>query len=123
VALTAAQADYLLEEWARWQRCDPLTMDWSHSTAFGKCIKPDPVPAREPVDEDRALRTDRVIAKLPGRLRFLVKLHYLDSVPIDVKARRMRIAREGYKRLLEGAQRVVGERLDQPPSRRHSVPR
>jgi DNA-directed RNA polymerase specialized sigma24 family protein len=115
VALTAAQADYLLEEWARWQRCDPLTMD--------KCIKPDPVPAREPVDEDRALRTDRVIAKLPGRLRFLVKLHYLDSVPIDVKARRMRIAREGYKRLLEGAQRVVGERLDQPPSRRHSVPR
>jgi hypothetical protein len=112
VALSAKETDYLLDEWARWQRMDPYTMSWPKSAPFGRYIKPDPVPAREPVDEERALATDRVLARMPRRYRFLVRMHYLDSAPIDAKARRMRMGRKAYLLLLEGVQRVVGARLD-----------
>jgi hypothetical protein len=112
VALSAAQADMLLAEWARWQSADPLEMDWPHSTAFGRHIKPDPSPPREPVDDERAYRTDRVIARLPRRYRFLIRLHYLDPAPVDSKARRLRMRRQAYLLLLTGVQRVVGARLD-----------
>lgn len=109
--MTPALADYLLEEWARWQRETVIHTGWPTSTPFGRHIVPDPAPSRLPVDDDRALKTDRVLAKLPGRYRFLVKLHYLDPAPIDQKARRLRLGRPGYKLLIKGVQSVVAHKL------------
>lgn len=105
-------AGYLLEEWARWCRHDPLPMDWPHATSFGKLIKPDPRPATEPIDVLRAAATDRVVARLPGRVRFLINLHYLDTGPIDAKARRLRMRRQRYLDLIDGVCRVVALRID-----------
>jgi hypothetical protein len=110
--MSPAEADLLLDEWARWQRNDPLKMDWATATPFGRQIKPDPAPSREPIDVERAYRTDRALAKLPKRYRFLIRLHYLDHAPIDAKARRMRMGRKCYLLLIVGVQRVVGIRLD-----------
>jgi DNA-directed RNA polymerase specialized sigma24 family protein len=101
-----------LDEWARWQGVDPLTMSWKHATSFGRMIKPDPRPAREPVDEERAIRTDKVVAKLPGRLRFLVKLHYLDRAPDEAKARRQGCSRNTYRERMRGVLAIVADRLD-----------
>lgn len=106
-------AGYLLEEWARWcQGGDTLEIGWPPSTPFGKLIKPDPRPASLPIDVERAYLTDRIVARLPTRYRFLVKLHYLDPAPIDAKARRMRLGRNGYLHLIEGVCRVVAIKLD-----------
>lgn len=111
--MTPAEADYLLDEWARWQRADPLTMGWPDATPFGRQIKPDPAPSRIPIDDDRALRTDRVLAKMPARIRFIAKMHYLDLAPIDQKARRLRLGRKAYLAKIEGIKRVVAARLDE----------
>ena len=110
--MTPAQADVLLEEWARWQCEDVVRCGWPTATPFGRQIKPDPTPARMPIDEQRAYETDRVIARLPGRYRFLIRMHYLDPAPTDTKARRLRLGRKGYLLLLKGVQHVVAMRLD-----------
>lgn len=110
--MTPAEADYLLDEWARWQRADPLTMGWDTATPFGRQIKPDPAPSRIPIDDARVLRTDRVLAKLPGRIRFIVRLHYLGLEPIDQKARRLRLGRKAYKLRIEAVQKLIADRLD-----------
>lgn len=102
----------LLDEWARWQREGALAMDWPTATPFGRQIKPDPRPATLPVDVERALRTDRVLARMPRRYRFYVRLHYLDLSPIESKARRLRMGRNAYRTLIESVQRVIGARLD-----------
>lgn len=112
--MTPEEADYRLEEWARWQRADPLTMSWPTSTPFGRQIKPDPRPGSIAIDEQRALETDKVLAKMPRRYRFIVRLHYLDTGPIDAKAKRMGLGRKGYKALIAGIQRTIAFRLDQP---------
>jgi hypothetical protein len=116
--MTPAEAAWLLEEWARWQRGDAVNIGFPHATPFGRLIKPDPSPARFPVDPDRALETDRVIAKLPQRYRFLIRMHWLDSAPIDSKARRIRLGRKAYLLLVKGLCGVVAQRL---ASERRSV--
>ena len=112
--MTPQEADYLLAEWARWQAGDAVYIGYPRSTPFGRFIVPDPSPSREPIQIDRALKTDRVIARLPGRYRFLVKLHYLDRAPVQVKARRLRVHEENYRKRLEGVQRTVAMRLENP---------
>ena len=110
--MSPEQADLLLEEWARWQCEDVIRCGWPRSTSFGKAIKPDPRPATMPIDDARALETDRIVASLPGRYRFLLRVHYLDKAPIDAKARRLRMGRNGYKLLIRGVQHVIAMRYD-----------
>lgn len=105
--MSPEEADYLLDEWTRWQMEDVIRNGWPRATAFGKAIKPDPRPCTLPIDDERAARTDRVVSKLPRRYRFLIRLHYIDRAPVDVKARRMRMGRNGYKALIRGVQHVV----------------
>lgn len=109
--MSPAEADYLLEEWSHWQRGEAVDISWPHATPFGRLIKPDPRPAGFAIDDARAFRTDRVIAKLPKRYRFLIRLHYLDSAPIDAKARRLRVGRASYKLLIKGICCVVAMRI------------
>ena len=110
--MTPKEADFLVDEWARWQRGDDIRIGWAPSTPFGKHIKPDPSPASMPIDEERAFRTDRVLAKMPGRIRFIVKLHYLGTAPVDAKARFMRLGRKAYLKLIESVCIVIAERID-----------
>jgi hypothetical protein len=112
--VTPAEADYLLAEWARWQAGDAVYIGYPRSTPFGRLIKPDPMPLKVPIDEARALRTDRAIARLTGRRRFLLKLHYLDRAPIDAKARRLKVGRTEYKARINGICAIVGLLLDPP---------
>ena len=105
--MTPEQVDYLLDEWARWQREDVIRCGWPKATAFGKAIKPDPSPSRVPIDEQRAYITDIAIAHSPRRLRFIIKLHYLGHEPIDAKAHRMRMGRNRYKATLLGVQKII----------------
>jgi hypothetical protein len=111
--MSPEQADYLLDEWSRWQMEDVIRCGWPRATSFGKAIKPDPRPATVPIDDARAAKTDRVVSKLPKRYRFLIRVHYLDRAPIDVKARRLRMGRNGYKTLIRGVQHVVALGLAQ----------
>jgi hypothetical protein len=113
-ALTPAEADYLLAEWARWQAGDAVYIGYPRSTPFGRLIRPDPMPMRVPIDEARALRTDRAIAQLTGRRRFLLKVHYLDRAPIDAKARRLRIGRKEYQSRIQGICGIIAHVLDPP---------
>ena len=110
--MTPQEADYLLAEWARWSRGDVIRIGYPRACAFGLQIKPDPSPSREPVDDARALRTDHAIAALPGRARFLLKLHYLDGSPTDVKALRLRMGRKKYLARVEGVQKAFLVILD-----------
>ena len=72
--MSPSEAEWLLEEWAAWSRGgDVLSIGWAPATPFGRLIKPDPMPARLPVEPDRAMRTDRVVAKLPPRRRLIVQ--------------------------------------------------
>ena len=112
--MTPAEADYLLAEWARWQAGDAVYIGYPRSTPFGRLIKPDPMPLRVPIDEARALRTDRAIAKLTGRRRFVIRLHYLDPAPIDAKARRLHIGRKEYKSRIAGLCGIIAHLLDPP---------
>jgi len=110
--VSPAEADLLLEEWAHWQRTGGIDIGLPHATPFGRLIKPDPSPSRRAIDDERALATDRVLARLPHRYRFLVRLHYLDPAPIEHKARRLRIGRKSYRLLIRGVCAVVAMRLD-----------
>lgn len=116
--MSPEETDYLLEEWAHWQRSDPSRLSWPPATPFGRLIVPDPAPPAFAVDVERALLTDRVLARLPRRYRFLVRMYYLDRAPIESKARRMRMGRRAYEMLMIGVRRVIGvrltEALDQP---------
>lgn len=111
--MSPEEADFLLDEWARWQRTDPISIGWAPATPFGKQIKPDPSPSSIPIDEERAIITDRVLAKMPRRIVFIVRLHYLGMEPIDTKARRMHLGRKAYLGLIESVRRTVGDRIDQ----------
>jgi hypothetical protein len=121
-ALTPAEADYLLAEWARWQAGDCINIGYPRSTPFGRLIKPDPMPLRVPIDEARALRTDRAIAKLTGRRRFVIngrrrywlKVHYLDRSPVDAKARRLKVGRKEYQSRIQGLCGIIAHLLDPP---------
>lgn len=110
--MSPAEADLLLEEWAHWQRSGGIDIGMPHATPFGRLIKPDPAPSGRAIDDERAYQTDRALARLPSRYKFLVRLHYLDPSPIDSKARRLRIGRKAYKALIHGVCRVVAMRLD-----------
>jgi hypothetical protein len=112
--LTPQEADYLLAEWARWQAGDAIGIGYPKSTPFGRLIKPDPMPLRVPIDEARALRTDRAVAQLNGRRRFLLKIAYLDRAPIDAKARRLHISRTEYKARVAGLCGIIAQILDPP---------
>jgi hypothetical protein len=111
-SLTPAEADYLLAEWARWQAGDAVYIGYPRSTPFGRLIKPDPMPLKVPIDEARALRTDRAIAQLTGRRRFLLKVHYLDRAPIDAKARRLKVGRKEYQARIQGLCGIIAHVLD-----------
>jgi hypothetical protein len=108
-------ADRLLAEWVRWCREDVIRCGWSHTTAFGRLIKPDPVPAREPIDDFRAERTDIVVAHLPRKQRYLVRVMYLDTRPITVKERKLRLTEHGYDKARRGLLNAVYLRLTLPP--------
>lgn len=112
-ALTPAEADHRLHEWAVWVRTgDGADLSWPHSTAFGRMIVPDPHEPREPCDYERAAATDRVIAQLPGRLRHFLKVHYLDTdTPTIAKARRAGLKRAAYAARLFRVQVIVAYRL------------
>jgi len=112
--VTPQEADYLLAEWARWQAGDAVYIGYPRSTPFGRLIRPDPMPMRVPIDEARALRTDRAIAQLTGRRRFLLKVHYLDRAPIDAKARRLKIGRKEYQSRIQGICGIIAHVLDPP---------
>jgi len=112
--LTPQEADYLLAEWARWQAGAAVYIGYPRSTPFGRLIKPDPMPLRVPIDEQRALRTDRAIARLNGRRRYWLKVHYLDRSPLDAKARRLKVGRAEYKARINGICAIVGLLLDPP---------
>jgi hypothetical protein len=108
-------AAWLLEEWAAWARGDRFfDMGWYDATPFGRLIKPDPQPAKMPVDPERALKTDRVVVKLPGWRRYWIKLHFLDPGPIDAKARRCGRNRDAYLNEINTLIVYVGRRLDEP---------
>ena len=111
--MSPEEADFLLDEWARWQRSDPIAIGWAPATPFGKHIKPDPSPSAIPIDENRAILTDKALAKMPQRIRFVVKLHYLGLAPIDAKARRLHMGRKAYLSLIESVKRTVGARIDE----------
>ena len=106
-----AWADLLLHEWAIWSREDVIRCGWPHATSFGKAIKPDPAPAREPINDQRAQSTDAVIAHLPGRMRYLVKVAYLDPSPIPSKARKLRCTEHAYRKRLTSLRMAVYLRL------------
>jgi len=114
--MSPAEAEWLLEEWAVWSRGgDAVGVGWPKATAFGRMIKPDPMPAQLPVEPDRAAKTDRVVAKLHPRRRYWVKLHFLDQSPIDAKARRVGRGREAYKTEIAAIVAYVARRLDETP--------
>ena len=112
--MTPQEADYLLAEWAAWSSGDAVYIGYPRSTPFGRLIKPDPAPAKMPVNDARAFRTDTAIAKLNGRRKFMLRVHYLDRAPIDAKARRFRLGREAYKAKVKGICAIVGLLLDPP---------
>jgi hypothetical protein len=112
--VTPQEADYLLAEWAQWQAGDCINIGYPRSTPFGRLIKPDPMPSRVPIDEARALRTDRAIAQLTGRRRFMLKMHYLGREPIDAKARRLKIGRKEYQSRIQGICGIIAHVLDPP---------
>ena len=106
------QADDRLHEWALWVMTpDGYRLSWMSSTAFGRLIIPEPVPPREAIDYERAFRTDNVLSKLPGRIKFFVKVHYLDRSPMISKARRLHIGREAYRNRLTKVQMILYRRL------------
>ena len=106
------EADDRLHEWSVWLLTpDGYRLSWMSSTAFGRLIIPDTAPPREAIDYDRALRTDIALARLPGRMKFFVKVHYLDRSPLIAKARRLHIGREAYKNRLQRLQMIVYLRL------------
>jgi hypothetical protein len=106
------EADDRLHEWSVWVLTpDGYALSWLSSTAFGRLIKPDPHPPREAIDYERAAQTDRVIAKLPGRIKFFIKVHYLDRSPTTSKARRLHLGREAYVNKLTRVQIIVFRRL------------
>jgi hypothetical protein len=107
-------ADRLLHEWAIWQREDVIRCGWPRSTAFGKAIKPDPRPPREPIDDARAALTDAVIARLIPRQRRIVKIMYMDPRPITVKERVLRVTSHGYDKTRRALLDVVYFRLKVP---------
>jgi hypothetical protein len=106
------EADDRLHEWSLWVRTpDGYRVSWMTSTAFGRLIVPDPAPPSEAIDYERAFQTDRSLAGLPGRIKYFVKVHYLDSSPLVAKARRMRLGREAYRNRLTKVQMIVYRRL------------
>jgi len=111
--MTPAEADHSLHEWAVWVRTgDGADLSWPHATPFGRLIVPDPREPREAIDYERAAQTDRVIAQLPGRLRFFLKSHYLDvNTPTIAKARRIGLKRAAYAARLFKVQVIVAYRL------------
>jgi zona occludens toxin (predicted ATPase) len=110
VDVSPAEADYLLDEWGRWARDDWTGTGFKDRSPF--YVPGGVLPAVLPVDVDRAYNTDRVVAKLQGRRRFVVRLHYLDPSPLQAKARRMRMRDEHYRALVKGICLVVGRMLD-----------
>ena len=110
--MTPAEADERLWEWSRWSRVIVVDLDYPHACEFGLLIKPDPSPSREPVDVDRAERTEMAVLRTYGRRRFLVKLHYLGRADTEAKAKRARMCREEYLKAILGVQRVIAEILD-----------
>ena len=108
-------ADRLLDEWVRWCREDVIRCGWPRSTSFGRAIKPDPRPSTEPIDDFRAERTDMVIAHLPRRQRYLVRVMYLDWRPITVKERKLRMTEYGYDKARRALLNAVYLRLTNPP--------
>jgi hypothetical protein len=112
--MTPQEADYLLAEWARWQAGDAVYIGYPRSTPFGRLIKPDPMPLKVPIDEARALRTDRAIAQLNGRRRYWLKVHYLDRSPVDAKARRLKVGRKEYQSRIQGLCGIIAHLLDPP---------
>jgi hypothetical protein len=106
------EADDRLHEWSVWVRTpDGYRISWMTSTAFGRLIVPDPAPPSEAIDYERAALTDRAIAKLPGRIKFFIKVHYLDRSPTISKARRLHLGREAYVNKLTRVQIIVYRRL------------
>jgi hypothetical protein len=106
------EADDRLHEWSLWVRTpDGYRVSWMTSTAFGRLIVPDPAPPSEAIDYERAFETDRSLAGLPGRIKYFVKVHYLDSSPMIAKARRMHLGREAYRNRLTKVQMIVFRRL------------
>jgi hypothetical protein len=106
------EADDRLHEWSVWVLTpDGYALSWLSSTAFGRLIKPDPRPPREAIDHERAAQTDHVLAKLPGRIKFFVKVHYLDRSPTTSKARRLHLGREAYVNKLTRVQMIVYRRF------------
>lgn len=109
--MSPEEADYLLDEWARWARDDnTLTVHWFRDRS-PFYVPGGVLPTIYPVDSDRAFMTDRTVARLSGRRRFIVKLNYLDRSPIDSKARRLRMGRESYRELVKGICRVVADSI------------
>ena len=108
--MTPAEADYLLDEWGRWARDDRVGIGYKDRSPF--YVPGGALPAVMPVDVDRAFHTDRVVARLRGRRRYVVRLHYLDPCPLQSKARRMRMRDEHYRELVKGICAVVGRMID-----------
>ena len=114
--------DERLHEWSLWVRTpDGYRLSWASATPFGRFIVPDPVPPREFVDYERAAQVDAVLAKLPSRMRFILKVHYLDGSPTQAKARRMGVSRHAYMVKLTRLQFVVAYRLNPDVARCISV--
>lgn len=111
--MTPVEAEWRLEEWAVWARGgNLLEIGWPSAAAFAWAIKPDPSPSRLPVEPERAAQTDRVVAKLPPRRRFWVKMHYLDPAPVEAKARRVGRKKDAYRREIAAIVEFVARRLD-----------
>jgi hypothetical protein len=110
--MTPEEADYLLDEWGRWARGDNTLSKIGYADRSPYWTPGGVLPAVEPVDPDRAYRTDRAVASLSGRRRFIVKLSYLDTSPRYAKARRLRLSREQYRVLVRGLCAMMAVRLD-----------
>jgi hypothetical protein len=105
--MSPEQADYLLDEWVRWQSEDVINNGWPRATSFGKAIKPDPRPATLPIDDERAARTDKAVSGMPQRIKSFIRLHYMDRSPISKKAQRLRCTEHAYRLRHKGVLTLV----------------
>ena len=109
-------ADRRLHEWGVWVRRGRLIPNgWPGSTPFGRLIKPDPVPAREAINEFRAFRTDLILAKLRRKPKRLVKILYLDTRPHTAKALDLHLSEYGYDQTRRNLLNIVFNYLKSPP--------
>lgn len=116
---TLRNADALVERWAVWSRTDETGVGWPKTSPSYRLarnhevgVRPEPgafIPARQSPED--VATCDRIIAKLPARLRAAIEWRYLDNRADEFKAKRMGISRRTFRRIVDAALLVISARL------------